>query len=404
VDVFTRRDDAALPPVKIWAQRVRVIHVDAGPPAPVRKEDLLPFIPEFAERVVDLASRNAQPYDVAHANFFMSGIVADTLEQATGTPFVITFHALGRVRRQHQGAADGFPEERELIEERLAARAAAVIAECPQDALDLERHYHVSPARLAIIPCGVDLHRFHPVPRLRARQVLGLGSNERILVQIGRMVPRKGIDDVIRAVGRLRRDQSLHSRLLVVGGDGDEEDESGASATELRRLRAIAARERVSDAVTFVGRRGGDVLRYYYSAADAFVSTPWYEPFGITPLEAMACGTPVIGSAVGGIKYTVVDGETGFLVPPRDPDAIAASAARLLRDDALRGRMASNGAARVRERFQWHDVAASIDALYDRVLRSAAQTPDVDDETRVAVRAASSGARATRAGPAELEA
>jgi glycosyltransferase involved in cell wall biosynthesis len=123
----------------------------------------------------------------------------------------------------------------------------------------------------------------------------------------------------------------------------------------------------VTESVAFVGRRGGDVLRYYYSAADAFVTTPWYEPFGITPLEAMASGTPVIGSAVGGIKYTVLDGETGFLVPPRDPDAIAAGTAHLLGDEALRTRMGRNGIARVRRHFQWKDVAARIEALYDEV-------------------------------------
>jgi glycosyltransferase involved in cell wall biosynthesis len=366
VDVFTRRDAPTLARVVPYARRVRVIHVDAGPPTRIRKEELLAHMPEFADFVLRYAASDdgGRGYDVSHANFFMSGLVADELRTAIGVPFVITFHALGRVRRLHQGDADGFPDEREAIEERLIAHAASVIAECPQDALDLMMHYRAGANRLRIIPCGVDLRRFHPVPRAHARHALGLPEDARILVQIGRMVPRKGVDDVIRAVERLRRHHGVAVQLLVVGGD---DDEHGPSAAELRRLRQVAADEQVTEAVSFVGRRGGDVLRYYYSAADAFVTTPWYEPFGITPLEAMASGTPVIGSAVGGIKYTVLDGETGFLVPPRDPDAIAAGTAHLLGDEALRTRMGRNGITRVRRHFQWKDVAARIEALYDEV-------------------------------------
>jgi glycosyltransferase involved in cell wall biosynthesis len=366
VDVFTRRDDPTLLPLLRWAPRVRIVHVDAGPPATVRKEELLEHMPAFGAQLVHFVSSTSAKYDIAHANFFMSGVVAEALEDATGTPFVITFHALGRVRRLHQGEADAFPDERCVIEERLVGRAAAVIAECPQDALDLRAFYGAESDRLRIVPCGVDLERFHPVPRERARRALGLDPDAPMLVQIGRMVPRKGVDDVIRAVGRLHRDHRLEARLLVIGGD--EAGVEGPCAPELRRLRAVAEEEGVRNAVTFVGRRGGDVLRYYYSAADVFVTAPWYEPFGITPLESMACGTPVIGSAVGGVKFSVVNGETGLLVPPHDPDAIATAADRLLRDEPLRSRMSRNAVARVRERFRWQDVAAEIDSVYDDVL------------------------------------
>lgn len=399
VDVFTRRDAPGLPRLVRMDGRVRVIHVDAGPACDVRKEELLDYMPEFAADVVSFVSGSDTAYDVAHANFFMSGIVAEALEDATGTPFVITFHALGRVRRLYQGAADTFPPERELIEQRLVTRAACVIAECPQDALDLIAHYHAPASRLSVVPCGVNLERFHPVPRARARQVLGLSTDDRVLAQIGRMVPRKGVDDAIRAVGRLRRDHQIDAKLLVVGGD--EADERGPCAPELHRLRRVVREERVSDLVTFVGRRGGDALRYFYSAADVFVSSPWYEPFGITPLEAMACGTPVIGSAVGGIRYTVVDGETGFLVPPRDPDAIAACAARLFRDEELRQQLARNGMARVREKFQWSDVAARLDSLYDRAIATSRLADEQDAEGVPVVPIAGAGATL---GADELEA
>jgi D-inositol-3-phosphate glycosyltransferase len=375
VDVFTRRDDGALPTVLQWTPRVRVVHADAGPPCAVAKEALLPFMPAFADFIVSFAQRSGTAYDIAHANFWTSAVAARLVKQAMGLPFVVTFHALGRVRRLHQGSADGFPDERGEIEERLVAEANAVVAECPQDAEDLTKLYHARPERLRIVPCGVDRRRFHPVGRDRARTVLKLHPHVPTLLQLGRLVPRKGVEDVIRALAELRTRHGVTARLLVVGGESDLPDET--ATPYLRQLRELSEALDVRSLVTFVGRRGGDILRYYYSAADAFVTTPWYEPFGITPLEAMACGTPVIGSRVGGIKYSVIEGETGFLVPPRDPATIADRAAVLCTNAALRERMSCSAVARVRCHFRWRDVAASIDALYADVIRARTRTTSI---------------------------
>jgi glycosyltransferase involved in cell wall biosynthesis len=137
---------------------------------------------------------------------------------------------------------------------------------------------------------------------------------------------------------------------------------------EIGRLQAIAVEEGVADSVTFVGRRGRSVLRYYYSAADVFVSTPWYEPFGITPVEAMACGTPVVGSNVGGIKTTVADGTTGFLVPPNDPPALAQRLAHLYRNPAVLAELGRRAVQRANRLYTWKSVADRIGACYERVL------------------------------------
>jgi len=221
-------------------------------------------------------------------------------------------------------------------------------------------------SELHVVPCGVDSRTFHPVRRERAREVLQLDPDRPMLLQLGRMVPRKGIDDAIRALRPLRAAHGIDAQLLIVGGATDFPDET--ATPHLGVLREVADECGVADAVTFVGRRGGDVLRYYYSAADAFVTTPWYEPFGITPLEAMACGTPVIGSDVGGIKYSVVDGVTGFLVPARAPCAIADRAATLITNPGLRAGMSQRAVQRVRSQFQWHQVAAAIDRVYADVV------------------------------------
>ena len=366
VDIFTRRDDASLPEITSWVNGVRVVHVPAGPALPVRKEDLLPYMTEFTDWTLGFCAREGRTYDLIHANFWMSGLVAAEIKRRTGTPFVITFHALGRVRRLYQGEADAFPDARFTVEDRIVAEADRIIAECSQDEEDLIRLYSADPARITIIPCGFDGAEMAPMSKALARVTLGINPEERVILQLGRMVPRKGVDTVIRALACLRRDHGIAARLLIVGGETDEPDP--ITTPEIGRLQAIAAEEGVADAVTFVGRRGRDTLKYYYCAADVFVTTPWYEPFGITPVEAMACGTPVVGANVGGIKYSVRDGETGYLVPPDDPAAVAERIARLYRHPELLRVFSRRAVTRANELFTWEKVASAVAALYEEVL------------------------------------
>jgi glycosyltransferase involved in cell wall biosynthesis len=364
VDVFTRRDAANLPEVLEWRPRVNVVHVPAGPAEYVRKEALLPLMGEFCRYVSGFA-RARGGYAVAHANFFMSALAAMALKRELGIPFVVTFHALGRVRRLHQSEADQFPGERMDIEDAAIAQADAIIAECPQDEEDLTRLYRASRRKVTVIPCGFDKAEFWPIARPFARRALGLDPKERILLNIGRLVPRKGIDNAIRALGRLARQHRIAARLLVVGGNSDLP--CPVLTPEIGRLRAIAGEEGVPDRVLFTGRRSREFLKLYYSAADVFVTTPWYEPFGITPLESMACGTPVAGADVGGIRYSVADGLTGHLVPPKDPDRLAACLARMCADGDHRKELGRNAIDRVHEQFTWSKVARSIGALYEEV-------------------------------------
>ena len=371
LDVFTRRDNPALPEIVEVCKGLRIVHVRAGPEHALSKELLLPVMPEFTARMAQFCNREGG-YDVVHANFFMSGMVALRLKQLFGMPFVVTFHALGRVRRLHQREADQFPDERIDIEDRTVEHADAIIAECPQDCLDLITLYGAERDKIRIIPCGFDAREFWPIRQAFARRLLGFDSGDPIVLHVGRMVPRKGVDNVIRALGRLARMSALRPRLVIVGGNTDGAD--FAATPELARLHEIARAEGVGEQTIFTGRRSREVLKLYYSAADVFVTTPWYEPFGITPLEAMACGTPVVGSEVGGIKHSVVDGVTGYLVPPNDPDALARRLAELYCDPALRARLSRNGLQRVQKHFTWERIARSVAALYDEVApRSSAE-------------------------------
>jgi len=367
VDVFTRRDRRDQP-AQVEVDGYRVVYVSAGPAHAVRKEDLLPHMPAFTAAVCRWVAAQERPYDLVHANFWMSGLVAEELKRRFGIPFVITFHALGKVRRHHQGEHDEFPPEREAIEARLAAAADHIIAECPQDEFDLLSLYGAEPSHMTMIPCGYDPGECRPVPMREAREHLGLPPDGRVLLHLGRLVPRKGVDNVIRAFARVR-EAHPGAVLLIAGGESERPDPT--LTPEIARLSEIAAEEGVAEACHFIGQRAREELRYWYSAADVFITTPWYEPFGITPVEAMAYGTPVVGARVGGVQYTVVDGVTGLLVPPRAPEALAAAVCRVLGDETLRRRFASQGMARAAELFTWEAVTEQIEALCDRVIRDA---------------------------------
>ncbi|VCU69978.1 D-inositol 3-phosphate glycosyltransferase [Pigmentiphaga humi] len=370
VDIFTRRDDPDLPPVTHWLPGVRVLHVPAGPAHAIPKEELLPYMNAFSAFLQYHFRNAARPYDVVHANFFMSGHAALPAARANGIPLVMTFHALDRVRRQHQGSADRFPPERYAIERELVRQAQRLIAECPQDREDLILHYGAEVSRIDVIPCGFDDREFVPLDKRTARLALGWHPTRFAILQLGRMVPRKGVDNVIRALALLRHRYGVEAQLYIVGGDAP--DPNDMATPELARLRAIAADAGVTDAVEFCGRRDRDLLSLFYGACDAFVTTPWYEPFGITPVEAMACARPVVGAAVGGIRSTVVDGHTGYLVPPRDPEALAERLAYLAaRPDTAR-QLGIHGLQRARQRYTWSGVARDMLRSYASLVRPAA--------------------------------
>ncbi|NGR06994.1 glycosyltransferase family 1 protein [bacterium SGD-2] len=360
VDVFTRLDDACLSGQMEWEDNVRVIHVPAGPACRLPKESLLPYMGQFAEFMQAYVREHAVQYDVIHANFFMSAMAALPLARETHTPLAVTFHALGKVRRLHQAHNDRFSDSRFSIEEEIVREADCIIAECPQDQHDLVNLYDADPARIRMVPCGHDPQELAPMDMRAARRVLGWEPDTFYLLQLGRMVPRKGIDNVIRALARLRRSYGVNARLCVVGGDLV----GGTDIDELQRLVRVAEEERVADYVEFTGSRARDVLSRYYSAADVFVTTPWYEPFGITPIEAMACQRPVVGSATGGIKYSVVDGKTGYLVPPKDADALAGRLATLAGNRMLAQQMGRAGALRARNLFTWSKVGDELAAIF----------------------------------------
>jgi len=369
VTVYTRRDDPDLPVRVRLDRRVEVVHVDAGPAERISKDELLPFLGELADGIArDWASR---PPDVVHSHFWMSGHAGlDAVRQHAERgyprpPLVHTFHALGVVKRRHQGASDTSPRERAWLEPRVGRQADAIIATCSDEAFEL-RTLGIPSSRINVAPCGVDLDLFRPYGDVAPR-----GAKHRIL-SVGRLVPRKGVDLVIRALALLGDSGLTDVELIIAGGSdgtGLEHD------PEIARLSAIAEELGVRDRIHFLGQVPQDRMPAIMRSADAVVCAPWYEPFGIVPLEAMACGTPVVAATVGGLIDTVVDGATGVHVPPRDPERIAAALGELLPDAARLAEYGAAGRARVESRYSWARVAADTATVYERLLAAAQPTP-----------------------------
>jgi type III pantothenate kinase len=336
-------------------QGATVVHVPVGPPVPVAKDDLHPLMPAFGRWMAGGWAAHGRP-DVVHAHFWMSGLAA--LEAASGTaiPVVQTFHALGTVKRRHQGAADTSPPQRLDCERQLAARVDLVIATCSDEVRELARMD--APAdRLTVVPCGVDTEHFAPAPHGSATG--RTGTRPPRLLTVGRLVERKGFDTAICALA------SLPGVELVIAGGPPREDL--ARDPEARRLQDVARRMGVADRVRLLGQVPHERMPALYRRADVVVSTPWYEPFGITPLEAAACGVPVVGSAVGGLLDTVEDAGTGLLVPPRDPAAVADAVTTILEDPSLARRWGERARRRAVERYDWASVAAATEVCLERI-------------------------------------
>lgn len=362
VDIYTRKE-SAISEVVEWQPGIRVIHVEAGPPEVMPKEELFEFMDEFTQWMIRFIKKNELSYDVIHAHFWLSGMVATTIKKQLDIPFVITFHALGAVRRMHQGSADKFPEERIKIEQDIMWQADKIIAECPNDLKDLIELYHAPQDKIEIIPCGYNPEDFYPIDKASAKHALGLDQTHQYILQLGRIVPRKGIDNVIEAFALIHHDfPKLH--LLVVGGSFEDNH----TRDELQRLMELCEKHGVKDKVIFTGQKSRDELKCYYSSSELFITTPWYEPFGITPLEAMACGTPVIGSDVGGISFTVRRNETGDLVPPRQPQQLADKISKLLNSRGRLALMGERSLQHVAQNFTWKIVSTRIADLYEKII------------------------------------
>jgi D-inositol-3-phosphate glycosyltransferase len=353
IDVFTRSQNAAIPRVVQMGERVRVVHLPAGPEAPMPRERVYDYLDEFVDGVDGWRIAERIDYDLVHAHYWLSGVAALALRARWAVPVVQMFHTLGRLKNSAARAAtDLEPDVRIEEEERLVACVDRLVAASGVERAHLRRDYAARDESIAVIPCGVDTDLFVPGERVAARAALGLDGRPLVLY-VGRMAPVKGLDTLLEAAARLRR-RARDVRLLIVGGETDEPLDGHEAS--LRRHRA---RLGLDDTVEFVGAQTQERLRTYYVAADVTVLPSYYESFGMVALEAMACGSPVIASRVGGLTTTVRDGVTGFLVPEGDAAALAERIAGVIADPDLQWRLGHEGVGWA-ARHRWPCVAEAV--------------------------------------------
>jgi D-inositol-3-phosphate glycosyltransferase len=355
VDIFTRRD-GDLPRIEHVAPNLRLVRIDAGPAEPLEKESLYRFLPQFVRGMHAFFEEQGHAYDVIHSHYWQSGRAGVLLARELGIPHVTMFHTLGEVKNRAR-ISEEEPTVRIRHERTIARRADAIITASPHERGLLSRYYGANEARMHTVPCGVDLDLFKPRDRTESRRHLGIDLDRPAVLWVGRLERLKGVDILIDAIAQL---DDTDAQLLIVGGD----TRAGALKAELL---SQARHLGIEGNVRFVGAVPHDDLPAWYSAADICVVPSYYESFGLVAVEAMACGTPVIASRVGGLTSTVSDGETGYLIPWRCPEPFAEKLEVLLHNPELRANF-SRAAMKSVERFRWSTVAGQVAAVYTDVL------------------------------------
>jgi D-inositol-3-phosphate glycosyltransferase len=369
VDVFTRSQDEHVPHViHELGYGNRVVHVTAGPEIPVAKQNLADYIPEFVAGIKSFAAEKGFQYDIIHSHYWMSGLAAESLSDAWGgTPIVHMFHTLGEMKnRIARSVEERESPERIAAEQRILDRADRIVVATLAEQTQLRFLYKVNERKLEIIPPGVDTGHFYPIPPDEAKQYLGLNPADRMVLYVGRIEPLKGVSTLIEAMSCLKfKDQSGPVHLAIIGGEPDVTPEE--MSTEMAHLQKLSDDLAMDQTVVFLGKRGQNTLPYYYSAAEVLVMPSHYESFGMVALEAMACGTPVIASDVGGLGFLVQDGETGYTVPDGEPDKLCEKLTLLLGDHVLREKMGQR-AEEVAQSYGWDKIAKQIVDVYEGLI------------------------------------
>ena len=358
VDVFTRRTDPFQPEVLTIAPGVRLVHIDAGRPERLEKEELQPLVGLFALGVAAFARTEGVAYDLVHSHYWLAVEAGTLLASEWDVPHVAMFHTLAEVKLLAR-ASEREPQSRRDAERRLVHEVDRIVAATEHERRLLEQVYGVPRGRIEVIPLGVDRERFRPRAQLDARLALGIDPEAQVLLAVGRIEPLKGLDILIESLAQITGREGLE--LLIVGGDERAE-------REIARLRAVARAAGVESLVRFVGAVPHERIDAYYNAADVVVVPSFYESFGLVATEAMASGVPVVASRVGGLTSTVADGRSGYLIPWRCPGPFAEKIDLLLENRPLREALGA-AAARSMERYEWSAVASGLLALYASLLR-----------------------------------
>jgi len=372
VDVYTRSQNEHVPHVlHDLGYGNRVVHIPAGPEVPLPKPELVNHIPQFVSGIQDFVAKKGLHYDLIHSHYWLSGAAAEQLQASWQVPIVQMFHTLVMMKNRIARRPEEMEGEYRLEgEQRILKLADRIIVATLAEQSQLEFLYRADASKLVIIPPGVDTARFYPIPKDEAKAAIELPPNEQMILFVGRIEPLKGVDTLLRALAYIRSTNNLDCcphYLAIIGGDPEVSEDS--LNEEMGRVQALSAELGLSDIVLFLGKRSQESLPYYYSAADVVVVPSHYESFGMVALEAMACGTPVVASQVGGLAFLVQDGVTGFVVPNGEPELLGQHLIETLLDPELRGRLGSQG-AEIARGYSWDTIAARIMGVYNELLNA----------------------------------
>jgi len=370
VDVFTRSQNEHVPHVlHDLGYGNRIVHIPAGPEYPLPKKELVAYLPQFAEGIRDFAINKGLEYDLIHSHYWMSGIAAIELKKYWNIPYIQMFHTLGLMKNRVAQSQEEMEGEFRIEGEReVLSTADRIIAATPAEYAQLLWLYQANESKIVVLSPGVDIGRFYPIPADEAKEYIGVPPCGRMLLFVGRIEHLKGLDVLIEAIGIMRQNEILKDYpfcLAIIGGEADESAEH--ENIEISRIKTLTEKHGLSDLVTFLGKRNQESLPYYYSAAEAVVVPSQYESFGMVALEAMACGTPVVASQIGGLAYLVQDGVTGYTVPVDEPAELANRLTLLLQDQHLRNRMGKQ-AVQVAQEYAWDKIASKLLGVYDELL------------------------------------
>lgn len=365
VDVFTRSQDEHVPHVlHDLGYGNRVVHVPAGAEVPLPKPDLIAHIPTYASWILEFARSKGLQYDLIHSHYWMSGMAAKMLKAAWGIPVIHMFHTLGHMKNRVAGFGEAEGEYRISGEQEVIQLADRIVAATPAELAQLQWLYKADTRKVVVVPPGVDVSHFYPIPQDEAREFTDIPLDHKNILFVGRIEPLKGVDLLIQAIGMMTRQGLVNRKKLSVTIIGGDPNVSRTEMThEMARLQDLRNEYGVGDVVAFLGKRSQDTLVYYYSAADALVMPSHYESFGMVALEAMACGTPVVATEVGGLAFLIKDGQTGFLFPGEDAEALCARLTGLITHSSVREQMRRN-AVKHAQQYRWPEVAAQLLQVY----------------------------------------
>jgi glycosyltransferase involved in cell wall biosynthesis len=365
VDMFTRCIEAHQPRILEHSDRCRTIRLEAGPVTFVPRDEGFQYLPAYLDAFLAFQAKEGVAYPLVHSNYWLSSWVGMQLKRQVGAAQVHTYHSVGAVKYENIPDSDIPPiaSKRLAVERECLETADRIVATSPQE-LEHLRSLVSQKGAIDIIPCGTDIRRFGQISQAEARQKLGIPADQKVIFYIGRFDPRKGIETLVQAIAQSTFREGDDLRLIIGGGYRPGQPD----AEEHDRIVQLAEELGIAHLTTFPGRISDEDLPLYYAAASVCVVPSHYEPFGLVAIEAMASGTPVVASDVGGLQFTVVSEKTGLLATPQDERAFAKAIDRILADPDWRSQLGEAARQRVITEFSWQGVAQKLSYLYRNLL------------------------------------